>query len=320
MEKQEMYHELPIDARQFSALIGLARHEFEILLENFTKIYNEWIWESYKDTPKRKRKPGGGSKGGLETKENKLFFILRYLKSYPTYDTLGWEFGMNRSTAYRNVHKLFPILMKTLEKKGVMPHREFKNAEEFKQEFYDIAELLIDATERPVQRPMREPEQTKHYSGKQKDHTVKNTVIGAQNTSILYLGPTVPGSQHDYGLFKQEFDPKQDWFKPFSVWADLGYTGFDKDYEVPGLHIPAKKPPRSKNNPNPRLTAEQRSENKAISQIRIRVEHSLSGLKRFNILCQDFRGHVPNFIDDVAATCAGLWNFKIAIKEFAILY
>jgi len=43
---------------------------------------------------------------------------------------------------------------------------------------------------------------------------------------------------------------------------DLGYIGFDKDYEVENLHIPNKKPPRSKNNPNPSLTTEQRLENK----------------------------------------------------------
>jgi len=121
-------------------------------------------------------------------------------------------------------------------------------------------------------------------------------------------------------LFKQEFDPNQDWFKPLSVWTDLGYTGFNKDYEVPNLYIPTKKPRRSKTNPNPSLTAEQRLENQAISQIRIRVEHSLSRLKRFNILCHDFRSHISKFIDDVAAVCAGLWNFKIAIREFAILY
>jgi len=105
------------------ALIGLARHEFEILLDSFTKTYNEWIWDTYKNTPKRKRKPGGGSKGGLETKENKLFFILRYFKSYPTYDTLGWEFGMDRSTACRNVHKLFSRI-KFFEKK-LYPQNHF---------------------------------------------------------------------------------------------------------------------------------------------------------------------------------------------------
>lgn len=37
-----MYQDLPSDARQFSALIGLARHEFEILLDFFTKIYNDF--------------------------------------------------------------------------------------------------------------------------------------------------------------------------------------------------------------------------------------------------------------------------------------
>jgi len=100
----------------------------------------------------------------------------------------------------------------------------------------------------------------------------------------------------------------------------LGYKGFDKDYDVPKLHLPNPKPRKSKTNPNPSLTEEQRLENKTFSQIRIRVEHSLSGLKRFNILIHDFRNHIPKFIDHVAVTCAGLWNFKIAIRNLAILY
>jgi len=35
---------------------------------------------------------------------------------------------------------------------------------------------------------------------------------------------------------------------------------------------------------------------------------------------KDFGNHLPKFIDHVVATCAGLWNFKIAIRNLAILY
>lgn len=40
---------------------------------------------------------------------------------------------------------------------------------------------------------------------------------------ILFLGYTVAGSQHDYSLLKQEFEPELNWFDLFKLWLDLGY-------------------------------------------------------------------------------------------------
>jgi hypothetical protein len=55
-----------------------------------------------------------------------------------------------------------------------------------------------------------------------------------------------------------------------------------------------------------------KAENKALSQIRIFVEHAIGGMKRYNILVHAFRNRIENFEDDVIGVCAGLWNLVLS--------
>lgn len=129
---------------------------------------------------------------------------------------------------------------------------------------------------------------------------------------VLFLGLTTQGSFHDYSLLKEEFPPQMNWFEWLQVWVDLGYLGIQKEYEGT-IHIPHKKPRKSKNNPEPKLTQEQKDENTALSKIRIFVENAIAGIKRYYILVHKFRNKKFNFEDDVIAAAAGLWNLRIAI-------
>ena len=52
--------------------------------------------------------------------------------------------------------------------------------------------------------------------------------------------------------------------------------------------------------------------NKALSQVRIFVEHAIGGMKRYNILVHSFRNRKEHFEDDVIGICAGLWNFILS--------
>ncbi len=128
---------------------------------------------------------------------------------------------------------------------------------------------------------------------------------------IVFLGRTFSGHNHDYSMLKHELPPELDWFSDLEVWVDLGYQGILSDYEGELIDIPHKKPRKSKKNPNPELTEEQRSENKAVSQVRIFIEHAIGGMKRFNILVQRFRNRKHNFEDDSVGICAGLWNLNL---------
>ncbi len=126
------------------------------------------------------------------------------------------------------------------------------------------------------------------------------------DTFIVFLGRTFSGHNHDYSMLKQELPPELDWFSDLEVWVDLGYQGILSDYEGDLIDIPHKKPRKSKKNSNPELTEEQRAENKAVSQVRIFIEHAIGGMKRFNILVQRFRNRKKNFEDDSVGICAGL--------------
>lgn len=309
-----------IDDRQLKALTGMTVVAFFKLLSIFTASYHEIMMEKYeKDQDTRQRKPSGGQKGRLDTMMKKLFFILYYLKVYPTFDVLGFHFKLDRSKACTNVHNLLPVLIRTLDKLGALPKRHFETIAELQQTFADIADLFIDATERPTQRPKDDETQRKKYSGKKKRHTIKNTVITNAFQMILFLGYTVFGSRHDYGLFKEEFPPEQNWFEVFMLWVDLGYLGIQEDYETLGIHIPHKKPRKSKDNPQPALTKEQKQENRQMSKGRVVVENAIGRMKRFRSLTDTFRNHKENIADDVALIAAGISNWLISLDTTAIL-
>jgi len=129
---------------------------------------------------------------------------------------------------------------------------------------------------------------------------------------IVFLGRTFTGHHHDYTMLKAELPPELDWFTDLKVLVDLGYLGIQTDYAGERIEIPIKKPRKSKKNPDPHLTDEEKATNRALSQVRIYVENAIGGIKRYNILVHRFRNHKHNFEDDVIGICAGLWNFALS--------
>ena len=47
-----------------------------------------------------------------------------------------------------------------------------------------------------------------------------------------------------------------DWFETLEIFVDLGYTGMGKDFLIKKLHIPFRKPRKSKNKPDAQLSTE----------------------------------------------------------------
>ena len=123
----------------------------------------------------------------------------------------------------------------------------------------------------------------------------------------------VAGSVHDYALMKKVFDPRLDWFGKLDVWLDLGFLGADKDYRNAGIHLPHKKPRKSKNNPSPALTPEQKKQNRKQAAIRVVVEHAIGGMKVYHCLMHRIRNHLNNFVNYFFELSAGLWNHKISL-------
>lgn len=303
------------DDRHMRSLTGLSQKQFDQLLPTFTLVYKETPQDAYekgREAGTRQRKPGGGAKGKLPTMADKLLFVLYYHKTYPTFDVLGTQFEMARSKAHKNLHNLSPMLHTTLVRLGMMPHRAFKTSEELKAALDGIDQIIIDATERAFRRSQDKAIQREYYSGKKRGHRIKNTVMSTLDKFIVFLGRTFTGHNHDYTMLKEELPPDLDWFTDIDVLVDLGYLGIQTDYVGAGIEIPVKKPRKSKKNPDPKLTDDQKATNKALSQLRIFVENAIAGIKRYNILVHRFRNLKANFEDDVIALCAGLWNFTLS--------
>ncbi len=305
------------DDRQFRSLTGLSKALSGKPAQIFGEVYEEIQEKAYEESVKsgeRKRKRGGGRKSKLATVPEKLLFLLYYMKNYPTFDVLATGFGMSRSKACENFHSLLPVLKETLSRIGAVPHSRFENVEDMRKALGEIDQIIIDVTERAHRRPADNEKQASMYSGKKKRHTVKNTVISAADKVILSVGQTFTGHNHDYAMLKEEFPPDEPWFENINVLADLGYQGIQSDYEGDRIEIPSKKPRKSKADPKPVLSEEKKSENRAISRVRIIVENAIGGMKRYNILNHPFRNRRDNFVDDIIALCAGLWNMILPNK------
>jgi hypothetical protein len=150
----------------------MGRGEFDALVVTFALLL-----EQHARSQPRQRAVGGGCKGVLDTPAKKLFFVLFYLKVYPTFDVLGALFAKPRGRSCQAIHLLLRLLEKTLGRKCVLPERRIRSVEEFRQRFPEVKDVMIDGVERPIQRPKSSRRQTRHYSGKKKSHRRKNVVM-----------------------------------------------------------------------------------------------------------------------------------------------
>lgn len=149
------------DDRQLRALTGLGRNQFESLLGEFTACLEKDQARRRRRKLKkpRQRRPGGGRKSALGSSENQLLFILFYLKNYPTYDVLAFTFGISRGCASESVQRLLPLLKQAQKNLQVLPKRTLDAPQELLQIIESTEHILIDATERPIQRPTKSARQ-----------------------------------------------------------------------------------------------------------------------------------------------------------------
>jgi len=155
--------------RIMKSLTGLDVKKFKELVPYFEIVLLENTKQKIKSNKNRVRAEGGGKKHTLRTIEAQLFYILFYLKVYPTFDVAGFIFNVNRSQACRWMHKLLPLLEEALDRKFVLPKRKIETIDEFIKLFPEVKDVFADATERVVQRPMNDKKQRRLYSGKKKD-------------------------------------------------------------------------------------------------------------------------------------------------------
>src|SRR5947209_12563426 len=103
------YNTLSTQARSFLAMTGLTLAEFRELLPAFEAAYDRaYPPDRTADGRPRQRWPGAGRHSALARAEDKLLFVLVYLKTYPLQALLGQLFGLGTSQANYWLHRLLP--------------------------------------------------------------------------------------------------------------------------------------------------------------------------------------------------------------------
>jgi DDE superfamily endonuclease len=203
---------------------------------------------------------------------------------YPTYELLGWLFGLDKSSAWHNVQDVLEVLEGMTDFPFDRPGQDrtpLRSADAVMAAFPQVR-VIIDAKEQAVRRPAGWEEQKPFDSGKKKRHTLKNQVVCTPGGRIGSVSKTAPGRTHDLTVLRH--DGVLDRLPAGAgVMTDKGYVGVGADAGGRPVVIPAK---ATKNHP---LTDGQKAANRVINRHRVVVEHVMAQLNRFQVLRQVFR-------------------------------
>lgn len=308
------YENLKNKPKAFLAFTGFSVEEFQILLPAFTVAWERYAQQHSLPPEIRQRGYGGGRKARLATCQEKLLFILVYLKTYPLQEVLAFHFDMSQGQACQWIHILSEVLRLTLGELGHLPGRDPQKVKQLLETYMDesqqyeasteVESFAIDGTERRRQRPSDQEEQKQFYSGKKKTHTVKNNVIVTLGKRrVEYLSGTCEGKKHDKKICDDE---GHEFPEGSTLYKDTGFQG----YEPAGVDTrqPKKKPRDGE------LTVAEKEQNSLISSMRIVVEHVICGVKRCRIVKDVFRNTKDRFADLVMEIACGLHNFRTAYR------
>src|SRR3989442_6277210 len=158
----------------------------------------------------------------LPTPEDRLLFILVYLKTYALQVVQGRLFGMGQSKANQSIHMLLPALLTALRALGDAPARSLTAlAQRLGVSEADAATVVAPLVEEPVPVvagaaaapvsplvPMTAPNGGSSAPrtllhrrpvrvARTKDHTVNNVLLVNALLTILFLSATSGGRVHD---------------------------------------------------------------------------------------------------------------------------
>ena len=296
------YSSLSTEPKQFHALTGYTVEEFDALLSAFTNQFEMQMRTTTLVGKPRQRPYVGYRNCPLPTMADKLLFLLMYLRKATTQDIFGELFDMAQPVANQWIHRLHDYLNQTLAQLGASPARK---ADDLDLDDDQVKLYFQDGTERPIQRPKDPEVQEDFYSGKKKRHTVKNNVLVNAKGEIVLLTATCEGKKHDKKIADEAAFTLPE---GSMLYQDTGFQGFA--LEGTTIFQPKKKPCGGE------LTHDEKEQNRAISRIRVRVEHAIDGVKRYRIVKDQLRNWKAGFRDKVMETCCGLHNFRLRFRPW----
>lgn len=279
-------------------LTSLTSIEYEMILKIFDiqvqKRLKRYTLQGYA----RKRIQSVESKNSsLYGSIKKLDFILMYLKENMNQSTLGSFFKISQSKVSQWFSFLLPALEYSLDRLGYSP--EFSSDYHHKD---DSTEYLSgDVTERELPRKRCYDAQKEDFSGKHHKHTEKNFALCSPDRYIHFLSYSYTGSTHDKSIYDDLNIEMEN--VPFLL--DLGFQGAEEKTII----IPYKKPRGKK------LNAVQKQLNKAMSKLRVKIEHAFAGVKRLKIMRDKIR--IPSYSkrQSIVKIAVAIHNLRVTMRK-----
>ncbi len=299
------YQELHKHEIVFKGLTGLRVSEFDQLMIDLLPEY-EQAEEERLSHPERVRAIGGGRNFDLTVRDQILLTVI-WLRKYPTQEVLGYLFGVSDTSAGRVVKRLLPMLETSGRATMKMPDPGRKKRRQLSDLLTDTPELVvvIDTFEQRVQRHKERKQADEYFSGKKRQHTLKSQVaINELNGQVVDVPDSVVGPTADINLLEQS-DLLNRLPEGVGAIGDLAYVGIDKLHPK-GLAAAPRRKPKSKPRPQEDVVY-----NRAFSQRRIIVEHTIGRMRRYEAITQADRHHRQFHTQRVVAI-AGLVNRQIA--------
>jgi hypothetical protein len=147
----------------------MSREKFDLLVPYFSSTYRE-TQEEQRQNKEIKCLPAGGKNGVFSSHEERLFFVFFYLKTYPTFDVLGFHFGLSAGHAHDYIKFFTRVLNRALSDLEMLPEQEIESPEDMRQLIDKTDDIIIDGVESRCVRPKNEEEQKACYSSKKKCH------------------------------------------------------------------------------------------------------------------------------------------------------
>ena len=295
----------------FRSLTGMTPAEFDSLLTAFRAAQQRLCAQqtTTRQGKPRRRAPGAGHPHRHDDR-HRLLLALVWLRVYPTYELLGFFFGLHKRNAQLNVRAVLAVLDTLDDFPFDRPGRDRKklgSATEVMAAFPEVR-VIIDSKEQRVNRPTGYDAQKPYYSGKKKAHTVKTQVVVDPCGRIEGISDSVPGGAHHdlpllcgSGVLEQLAEGE-------AAMVDRGYVGVKNYYPDVPVVIPFK---ATRNHP---LTEEQKSYSRAVARCRIVVEHTMAQLNRFTVLRQVFRGQQRGRQGQVVRVVSRLVTLRLRVK------
>jgi hypothetical protein len=325
-----LYTKLSRKPKQFLAVTGMNCHQFQALLPQFEQVYalleQKRKRKVVRTGKKRQRQIGGGAQFA-NVLSDRLLMLLFYYRLYLTQEFMTLLFkAEEKSVICRSIQQMRPVfeavlpiperarerMLSLADKEQKRRKKRIGSVEEFRQAYPELS-FIIDGVEQPKRKPKAPAKRKSDYSKRKKRHTLKQIVIGTPSGIIVDQSPCVGGRTHDFKVFKDDAEERSicQQFKDYRV-TIYGDSGFDG---MAGMNLPLEVRLNEKARRNHPLTREQKKLNRLRSATRIKIEHTFSRRKKYQIASDIYRNADADY-DRTMNIVAGLVNLRAYERIF----